>query len=85
MLLKVSNPAIMTELTEQEVRVLTTLKTIADEYDVKSLNTLINNYMLLKVSFKRQGRKEIIQVARPEKSSEEKMRKGLKSMVLGLK
>lgn len=85
MLLKVTSPEIMTELTEHEVRILASLKTIAEQYDCEVLDALITNYMLLKISFRRQGRKEIIGVAKPDASREDKMRKSLKGMILGLK
>jgi len=85
MLLKVTSPSIMTELTEKEVKNIAQLKTIADIYDSNSLRVLIENYMLLKISYKRQGRKEIIGVAKPSEGQNDKMKKTLKSMVLGLK
>lgn len=85
MLLKVTSPEIMTELTEHEVKNIAQLKTIADIYGSESMSKLIENYMLLKISYKRQGRQEVINVARPSEGQNDKMKKTLKSMVLGLK
>ena len=85
MLLKVTSPEIMTELNEYEVKLLTRLLTVSQIYDCKALEKVVLNYMLTKISYKREGRKEIIKVARPSEDKDDKMRKTLKSMVLGLR
>jgi len=75
----------MTELRDDEIKLLAGLKAIAEEYGASFLDKFIQNFLEMRISLGRKGRTEIKDVARGVGSGEEKMRKGLKSMILGLR
>lgn len=52
----------LSDLTHNEIVALTALLALADEYNVKIVNVIVTNYIKLKVSKNREGRKEILKV-----------------------
>lgn len=75
----------MTELKDEEVKLLAGLKSVAQMYGAEFLTKFIKNFLEMRISLNRKGRLEIKDVARGGVAGEEKMRKGLKSMILGLR
>jgi hypothetical protein len=78
------NPEILSELNQEEIAVLASMQTIAEKYNLTLIQDFIQKFLLLRVSHKRQGRKEVIQISQGRKE-EDRMKRTLKSMVLGLK
>jgi hypothetical protein len=76
---------ILSDLTSDEVALLSSLKTVAVHTENTLLSSFVNNFLRFRISRNRKGREEIIQVARARGGEEEKMRKGFRSMVLGMK
>ena len=52
-----------TDLTATQIEILTRMSLYQKRYKSKVMQTVLNSFMELRVSFKRQGRKEFIQVA----------------------
>jgi hypothetical protein len=53
---------LITELGDGEISHFAGLLAIADTYDIQLLKNYLKNYLLLRISKKRQGRKEIIEM-----------------------
>ena len=85
LLAQTKEPDLMSELGGEEIKLLSALQTIADETDADILDEFITNFLRMRVSLRRKGRTEIMEIARAGGGTEERMRKGLKSMILGLK
>lgn len=83
MLAKSENLETLSETTEEEVRLMSALATIAEEFNISMLDTYLNKYLQLKVSLHRQGRKEISEIARPNPQQEQQARSSLRSMLMG--
>ena len=83
MLAKSENLETLSETTEEEVRLMSALATIADEFNISMLSSYIDKYLQLKVSLHRQGRKEIAEIARPNPQQEQQARTSLRSMLMG--
>lgn len=83
MLAKSENLETLSETTEEEVRLMSALATIADEFKIGMLNTYIAKYLQLKVSLHRQGRKEVAEIARPNPQQEQQARSSLRAMLTG--
>ena len=85
LLAETKEPKLMSELGAEEVKLVSALKTVADEVEAEMLKMFIDNFLQMRVSLKRQGRREILEVSRATTGTEERMRKGLRSVILGLK
>jgi len=85
LLAETESPDLMSEMGGEEIKLLSALQTVADQVDADILKNFIRNFLRMRVSLKRQGRKEILEVSRSGAGTEEKMRKGIKSMILGLR
>lgn len=83
MLAKSENLETLSETTEEEVRLISALATISNQFEMTMLDNYIDRYLSLKVSLHRQGRKEISEIARPSQPHEEKARSSLRNMLLG--
>ncbi len=83
MLMKPENMELMAEITKEEHRRLTALKTIGDKYNNQLIKDFVRNFLELSVSLRRGGRGEIVEVARPSTMQRETMRRGLKEMLMG--
>ena len=79
------NIELHSEASFEEIHLLAALKTIADETDNTVMKKYIKNFLMLRVSFKRKGRQEILQAGRGWERSEDKLKRSLKSVVLGMK
>jgi len=85
LLAETESPDLMSEMGGEEIKLLSALQTVADQVDAMILKDFIKNFLRMRVSLKRQGRKEILEVSRGGGRTEEKLRKGIKSMILGLR
>jgi hypothetical protein len=85
LLAETQSPDLMSELGGEEIKLLSALQTVASETKAGILNDFILNFLRMRVSLKRQGRKEILDVSKGGIGAEEKMRKSMKSMILGLR
>ena len=83
-LAKTDDPSLLTELSDEEIRLLSIIGTIADKTDNEVLSGFAERYMKLRVSLERKGRAEIINVAKGGSSVEEKIKKGLRSYFMGI-
>lgn len=88
LLAKTKNPALLTELSDEEIKCLAVLKSIASKVSIKDSNGLLDVFcdwfMMLRVSLNRKGREEVSRIARDVGDVEEKVKKGLKNWVLGV-
>lgn len=82
-------PDILTELNDNEIKLLTALLTLADYYNDQKpgsgriLELLAWNFMRLKVSKRRKGRLEIMKIAQASKEEQLQRSKWQKLMSLG--
>lgn len=61
---KASDPKQLTRLNETEIKLLTSIITIGDYVKSSLINDFAVNFMLLRISQKGEGRKEILEIAR---------------------
>lgn len=73
-------PELMSELNPLEEKMLAVLKTISIKRNSKMLETFINYFLLYRISLLRQGRKEILEVAKGIDSEEQKVKRGFRNM-----
>ena len=71
-LAKTENPESLSDLPPDEIMDMTIIKTLGTRLESGLMLDMVKNYLLLRVSNKRQGRKEIIQVASSGKHDDEK-------------
>ncbi len=74
-LTETKHPKQMTELNEREIKQLTPLHTLAEEFDIEILRKVTNNFEKLRVSTSRKGRQEILEVGRAARESHEQQSK----------
>jgi hypothetical protein len=53
---------VISELSPSEVHSFAALQSVADTYDSKLLKSYIKNYLLMKISLRRKGRAEVIEL-----------------------
>ena len=83
MLARTQNLETLSETNIDEVKLVSALSTISKRYNLSMVNDYISNYLKLKVSLHRQGRKEIQEIAKPSQGGEERAKTGLRSLLLG--
>lgn len=83
MLAKSENLDLLSETTEEEVKLVSSLSAIGEMYELGLLNAYLSKFLALKVSLRRQGRKEIQEIARPSGGTEDKAKQSLKSLLIG--
>jgi hypothetical protein len=83
LLTKAQNLEMLSETTEEEVKLISALSTIANNYNMGLLNGYLKSYLQLKVSLHRQGRKEIQEIAKPSPETEQRQKAGLRQLLLG--
>jgi hypothetical protein len=83
LLARSDNLKTLSETTEDEVKLISALSTLGKTYKIPLLNSYIDNYLELKVSLHRQGRKEIADISRPTTGSEERAKSSLRQMLTG--
>lgn len=83
MLARTENIETLSETTDEEVKLISALSTISERYKLGMINDYLGNYLKLKVSLHRQGRKEIQEIAKPSPASEERAKSGLRNLLLG--
>ena len=83
MLANTENLETLSELNEDEVKLVSALITISKEFKIGLLDNYLAKFLQLKVSLHRQGRREISDIARPSQAEQEKTKQSLKSMLLG--
>jgi len=54
----------LTDLSKNEIFAITRLKGIANLYGISFIHELIDNFVLLKISLNRKGRKELLQIGK---------------------
>ncbi|MEM1544340.1 MAG: hypothetical protein QXD79_08255 [Candidatus Methanomethylicia archaeon] len=74
----------LTELDDQEIRLISSLLGVADRYGLDFVKCFVNNFMLLRVSLRRKGRGEIVNLAQqiPELTEKIKTKLGKFGIVL---
>jgi len=83
MLARTQNLETLSETDIDEVKLISALSTIGNRYKLDMVNDYISNYLKLKVSLHRQGRKEIQEIAKPSVGGEERAKSGLRNLLLG--
>ena len=61
------DPEILTHLTDLEIKKLSSLSVVADLWKSKVLSTWIKKFIRLRISLDREGRKEIVEIAKKPK------------------
>jgi len=84
-LAKTKQPQLLTELGDDEIKMLAILQTISSETENTVIDTFCDNFMKLRVSLNRKGRDEVISVARAQAGVEEKIKKGIRQMISGVR
>ena len=78
------NIDIKTELESREIRQILRLLFMGKEFQIKSMQKFITQFMRLRLSKERQSRKEIIDMIKADLSNELKMAQGNKYLLKGL-
>src|SRR3972149_3623506 len=71
-LAKTENPKLLTELSIEEIVSISVLASIAEKTENHMLKDFLNNFMYLKVSHQRKGRKELLDIAKSIREEPEK-------------
>lgn len=74
----------LTELDDNEIKLCASLYAVADKTHDKMITSFLMNFLRLRVSHKRQGRKELLEVARSGQQREELRSSRLKQFFGGL-
>jgi hypothetical protein len=77
-------PKLLTELDDYEVRLCAALQTVATETNNVMLSNFIRNFLQLRVSYKRKGRSELLELSKASRTEPEGRVSRLKQ-ILGLK
>lgn len=83
MLARTQNLETLSETDIDEVKLISALSTISRRYKLNMIQDYVANYLKLKVSLHRQGRKEIQEIAKPSAGGEERAKSGLRNLLLG--
>ena len=79
-LAETKRPELMSELNPLEDKMLAVLKTISIKRNSEMLKVFINYFLLYRISYLRQGRKEILEVAKGIDNEEQKVKRGFRNM-----
>lgn len=58
------DPEVLTQLEDNEIKALSTLSTISSLYSISFLDKWINKFIRLRISLKRKGREEVVDIAK---------------------
>jgi hypothetical protein len=58
------DPEVLTQLEDNEIKALSTLSTIASLYSISFLDKWIGKFIRLRISLKRKGREEVVEIAK---------------------
>lgn len=83
-LAETKQPKVLSEIDDAEVRYTASLFAVALATKNKMLLSFLDNFLLLRVSYRRQGRKEILEIAKA-KNQEPEQRLGRIRQFLGLR
>lgn len=72
-LTNIENLPTKTEISKNEERKLSIILSYADKYGFKELSDVVNKFLELRISLKRQGRNEIVKIFQSEREHKEKM------------
>lgn len=77
------NPRLLSHVSHDEVALLAPLHTIADMSKITYLQNFITNFLELRVSLERMGRREMLEIAGGTRHEPEKI-KGLRKLFAGM-
>jgi flagellar motor switch protein FliG len=78
-------PKILSELDDREIRLIASLFAVAEKVNDTMILSFLNNFLLLRVSNKRQGRSELLDVAKSSHEGEASKISRLKSFFGGVR
>lgn len=76
---------VLSELALEEIPFVAILFTVSNRYNLKNLDMFCKEFLKLRVSLDRKGRKEIVKISSSEKEEETKKVRGISSLFSGLK
>jgi len=76
---------LLTELDDQEIRLIASTLSIAERFKLDFVKKFLHNFMLLRVSLRRKGRNEIIEIAKGIPELGEKLKSKLGKIGISLK
>lgn len=76
-------PKVMTELDESEIKLCAALFSVAERTRNTMILSFLENFLLLRVSHKRKGRQELLEIAKSSKESTENRWSKLKNIFTG--
>ena len=71
LLARTDNPKVLSEIDDKEIRLCASLLTVAERMNDKMISNFVNNFLLLRVSNRRKGRTELLEIARGVKEMPE--------------
>jgi len=77
LLTQVQRIKLLTELSDEEIRLIASILPICEQFKLDFVKSFVENFMLLRVSLKRKGRQEIVDLARQIPELSEKLRSKL--------
>lgn len=84
LLAQTKRPDLLSDLEDNEIRVLAILDAISEKYELDMIQDIILNLLNFRISRDRQGRKELMSLGRQGGQPNQGQDKSLKDMVLGM-
>lgn len=82
-LAKTDSPKVLSEITDQEIRMAAALFVIAKRTKNEMIDQFLENFLLLRVSHKRKGREELLKIAQSAKEGSDSRMSRLRSFFTG--
>jgi len=76
---------VLSELSLEEIPFVAMLFTVSNRYNLKNLEIFCKEFLKLRVSLDRKGRRELVRISTAEKEMEKQKVKGISSLFSGLK
>lgn len=85
LLANVKEPRVLSEVNEEEIKLCSALFVVANRMQDKMLADFLANFLLLRVSKKRKGRDELLQIAKSAREASTNMAGRLKNLLTGVR
>ena len=79
------DPRVLSEISEEEIKQCASLYVVAEKMEDKMLASFLLNFLMLRVSKKRKGRDELLQIARSAKDAGQNTMGRMKALFSGMR
>ena len=85
LLAQVKDPRVLSEVSEEEIKLCASLYVVAEKMEDKMLASFLLNFLMLRVSKKRKGRDELLQIARSAREATSNAMGRMKALFSGMR